>query len=111
VSDAAVASDTVKITVHVNRPLGLALPARVARFLLAQPTKTGEKNYPSTTKYTNRPINIPSGSKICQRATKFTNISDSKASLIYPNRDFWFGNEPSEANPITLEFTTTTPAL
>jgi hypothetical protein len=65
------------------------LGIRVARFFLAQNTKTRKihqndhKIYPISVKYNKRPCpqNIPTS-------------SNARPSKIYPNLDFWFENKP-----------------
>jgi hypothetical protein len=64
---------------------------------LLQLTKTG-KTYQITLKYTKTPYNIPDGHKIDQMANNIPTSSITAHSKIYPNRYFWFENEPS-GNP------------
>jgi hypothetical protein len=70
---------------------------KVARFFLAQYTKTGEIHQ-TFTKYTKRPYNIPNGRKTFKRAKIYTNIFLSKALHKYPIWYFWYENLPS-GNP------------
>jgi hypothetical protein len=72
--------------------------SRVARFFVIQYTKTGTI-YQITTTLPNKHMHMLHGSSIFQMALKYTNISISRTSKIYPNRDFWFEKKPS-GNPV-----------
>jgi hypothetical protein len=52
--------------------------SRVDRFFLVQHTKTG-KIYQITTKYTERPYNVPNGRQIFQMAINYPTFSNSMA--------------------------------
>jgi hypothetical protein len=70
-----------------NRSLGKNSPHRVARFFLAQHTKT-RKKFQITIKYKERPQNIPNGRKIDQMAIKYTNIFHRKSFQNLPKLGF-----------------------
>jgi hypothetical protein len=90
----------------VSLEMGPALPLlpvpagpcnKVARFFLAQHTKTGEI-YQITTTYTKWSQNRPNGRKIDQTAIKYTNIFHCKSLKKLPKSGFWVENMPS-GNP------------